>query len=93
MTEQAPDYGARTRRPAPPPDRLWTKADLAAFLAVSESTAAKVAQSKGFPRPISISQSKRWRPEEVLAWVDGQKAVPINGKSAYKEKEDRHADS
>src|SRR5262249_5740504 len=55
--------------PAPAPDRLWRDDDVAAFLAVSPRTVARLKHHRGFPKPVKVGRSVRWVPEEIRSWV------------------------
>jgi predicted DNA-binding transcriptional regulator AlpA len=50
---------------------LLTKADLAAELRTSTKTIDRMDSSGKLPRAIRLSGQKRWRREEILAWVAG----------------------
>lgn len=57
--------------------RLWTAQDIADYCGLSRSTAyAKVICQAGFPKPIKLEGvSRRWKPAEVQAFFDRQRAA------------------
>ncbi|MCU0271096.1 MAG: helix-turn-helix domain-containing protein [Acidimicrobiales bacterium] len=61
-----------------PPERLWTIADVAGHLGVSERTVRTWQRKYGLPH-LRIGGTIRFRPEEIRAWVDRHEAHPTAG--------------
>jgi len=54
--------------------RLWTIADVAEYLQLSvDHVRDRVVHSPGFPAAARIGHAKRWKPEDVRAWVEMRK--------------------
>lgn len=54
----------------PPQDRLWTENDLAQFLGF-RSVGELINRHSDFPASVPLRlQGRRWRPSDVVAWVD-----------------------
>jgi hypothetical protein len=58
---------------APPRDRAWTQADVAAFLVCAESTVEDIRrEDTSFPTPKRPRPGlARWVPADVVAWFEG----------------------
>jgi predicted DNA-binding transcriptional regulator AlpA len=58
-------------RPAgPSQDRLWTEDDLAVFLGF-RSVSDLIGRHSDFPAPVPLlMHGRRWRPSDVVAWVN-----------------------
>src|SRR5690554_266879 len=53
----------------PLPDRLWSVADIADYIQLSEyTTGQRVVTQPGFPEPISLA-SKRWMAGDIIDWA------------------------
>jgi predicted DNA-binding transcriptional regulator AlpA len=51
-------------------DKLWTKQELLIYFGVGLTTLdSQIISNPTFPRPVKISNSKRWIPEEVKNWA------------------------
>lgn len=59
-------------------DDLLSQHDLMEIMKVSRSTLWRVRQRENFPKPVMVLGCKRWRPEELKAWLDQQAAQPDN---------------
>lgn len=59
-------------------DDLLSQHDLMEIMKVSRSTLWRVRQRENFPRPVMVLGCKRWRPEELKAWLDKQAVQPDN---------------
>ena len=54
----------------PPQDRLWTEDDLAFFFGF-RSVGELISRHPDFPNPVPLQmKGRRWRPIDVIAWVD-----------------------
>ncbi len=75
MTEQTVveiERSTRNRgtRPPPPPDRLWTVGDVAAYFHVGETTAYQITADPDFPAAVIVAKSvRRYVPREVIAYA------------------------
>ena len=61
-----------------PPDPLWTVADVATYLGVTERTVRTWQYSHRLPH-LKIGGVVRFRPPDVLAWVDRFADSPATG--------------
>ena len=56
--------------PGPPVNRLWDEQDVAAFVGF-RSIDELVARHPSFPATVPLAmQGRRWRPGDVVAWID-----------------------
>lgn len=56
-------------------EKLWTKADLAVYFSIGLTTLdSEIVSSPTFPKPIKVSKSLRWIPEEVKLWARKNRA-------------------
>ncbi len=56
--------------PGPPTNRLWDEHDVAAFVGF-RSIDELVARHPSFPATVPLAmQGRRWRPGDVVAWID-----------------------
>jgi len=46
------------------------------FMNISRATLWRIQRHKNFPKPVILLGCKRWRREEVEAWLDEKKEVP-----------------
>jgi predicted DNA-binding transcriptional regulator AlpA len=63
-------------------DKLWTAADLAAFLGLAQSTVTGLAskQPKRLPPRVRALSSLRWSPEVCREWVLKQSSTQQGGR-------------
>ena len=54
---------------------LLKQRDLMEIMKISRSTLWRVQQRADFPKPVTLMGCKRWRREEVIAWIDVQAAL------------------
>jgi predicted DNA-binding transcriptional regulator AlpA len=61
-------------------DTLWTIANVAAYLVVSDASAERMVNAEGFPAPVILPsvgrgerKLKRWIPADVIAWVESRR--------------------
>ena len=59
-------------------DALLKLRDLMEIMKISRSTLWRVQQREDFPKPVSLLGCKRWRYEELKAWLDGQASIRDN---------------
>ena len=52
---------------------LLTVRDVAALLRIGRSTLYRYMHEDGFPRPIQVLGVKRWRSDDLQAWILAQK--------------------
>lgn len=51
-------------------EKLWTKAELLNYFSVGLTTLdCEIIANPTFPRPVKVSKSLRWVPEEVKTWA------------------------
>jgi predicted DNA-binding transcriptional regulator AlpA len=56
-------------------DALLKLRDLLEIMKISRSTLWRVQQQEDFPKPVALLGRKRWRREELQAWLDAQAAL------------------
>lgn len=61
---------------------LLRQRDLMEFMSISRATLWRIQKHKDFPKPVIIMGCKRWRREDVEAWLEGKKEDPENIDSA-----------
>ena len=55
---------------------LLRQRDLMEFMNISRATLWRIQRHKNFPKPVILMGCKRWRREEVEAWLDKKKEAP-----------------
>jgi predicted DNA-binding transcriptional regulator AlpA len=56
-------------------EKLWTKTELLNYFSVGLTTLdCEIISNPTFPRPVKISKSMRWIPEEVKSWAKKNRA-------------------
>lgn len=56
-------------------EKLWTKSDLSVYFSVGLTTLdCEITSSPTFPRPVKVSKSLRWVPDEVKTWARKNRA-------------------
>jgi len=55
---------------------LLRQRDLMEFMSISRATLWRIQRHKNFPKPVILLGCKRWRLEEIEAWLDEKKEVP-----------------
>lgn len=54
--------------------RLWTCEDVADYLQLNaDHVRNRLVHKPGFPAAVKIGKVRRWKPEDVRAWVDRQR--------------------
>lgn len=68
---------AKTLKPGPAQDRLWSCADVAAYVSLSERVVVERLQHQpDFPRPVRLLGARshpRWVPADVIEWAQQRK--------------------
>ena len=59
-------------------DDLMSQQELMETMKISRSTLWRVRQRENFPKPVMLLGCKRWRPEELQAWLEQQAALRDN---------------
>jgi predicted DNA-binding transcriptional regulator AlpA len=59
-------------------DALLKLRDLMEIMKISRSTLWRVQQREDFPKPMTLMGCKRWRREELQAWLDQQAVLRDN---------------
>ncbi len=53
-------------------EKLLRLGDVEKVVGFSKASIYKFMEDKGFPRPIKIGKSSRWKLSEVLEWIERQ---------------------
>ena len=64
------------RRASAMPERLWTLAETAEFLAIPVSTLYKLNHKRTGPRFFRVGRHCRYDPRDVVAWLQGPHCQP-----------------
>ncbi len=55
---------------------LLRQRDLMEFMNISRATLWRIQRHKNFPKPVILLGCKRWRREEIEAWLEEKKEAP-----------------
>lgn len=77
------------RHDGPPTNRLWGDEDVAAYVGF-RSVDELIARHPDFPAPVPLGlQGRRWRPSDVIDWIDQLCASTPNSPKAPQQKSNR----